>query len=35
MVPSEGVKPVVLLLGEVVLAQSEWDSLRAIAELRV
>jgi len=35
MSPSEGGKPVVLLLGEVVLAQAEWNSLTAIAELRV
>lgn len=35
MLPSEGVKPVVLLLGEVILAESEWNALTAIAELRV
>lgn len=35
MLPSEGAKSVVLLLGEIILAQSEWDSLTAIAELRV
>ncbi|MCJ1274383.1 hypothetical protein MMC21_002179 [Puttea exsequens] len=34
MSPSEGMKPVVLLLGEVVLAQAEWNALGAIAELR-
>ena len=28
-------KPTVLLLGEIVLAHAEWDSLTAIAELRV
>jgi len=35
MLPSEATKPVVLLLGEVILAQAEWNSLRALAELRV
>lgn len=30
-----GIKPVVLLLGEIVLAHKEWDALRAIAQLRV
>ena len=28
-------KPTVLLLGEIVIAHAEWDSLAAIAELRV
>ena len=27
-------KPIILLLGEIVLAHKEWDALRAIAELR-
>ena len=35
MLPTAGDKPVVLLLGEVVIAQAEWNALRAIAELRV
>ena len=35
MSPDEGVKPIVLLLGEVVLAHAEWNSLSEIAELRV
>ena len=35
MSPTAGAKPVVLLLGEVILAQAEWNALRAIAELRV
>lgn len=30
-----GGKPIILLLGEIVLAHKEWDALRAIAELRV
>ena len=33
--PEDGAKPIVLLLGEVVLAEAEWHALRAIAELRV
>lgn len=28
-------RPIVLLLGEVVIANAEWESLAAIAELRV
>ena len=28
-------KPIILLLGEIVLAHKEWDSLTAIAQLRV
>ena len=28
-------RPVILLLGEIVLAHDDWDALRAIAELRV
>ena len=28
-------KPTVLLLGEIVIAHAEWESLAAIAELRV
>jgi len=35
MLPPDAVEPVLLLLGEVLLAQAEWNSLRAIAELRV
>lgn len=35
MLPTADTKPIVLLLGEVILAQAEWNSLRAIAELRV
>lgn len=35
MSPDEGVKPIVLLLGEVVLAHAEWNALSEIAELRV
>ena len=35
MLPSEDNMPVVLLLGDVLLAKAEWNSLRAIAELRV
>lgn len=31
----EGKKPIVLLLGEVILAQAEWNDLGALAELRV
>lgn len=31
----EGKKPVVLLLGEVILAHAEWNDLEALAELRV
>lgn len=31
----EGKKPIVLLLGEVILAQAEWNALGALAELRV
>ncbi|CAD6583310.1 MAG: hypothetical protein ASARMPRED_001292 [Alectoria sarmentosa] len=30
----EGKKPIVLLLGEVILAQAEWNALGALAELR-
>ncbi|KAF6222742.1 hypothetical protein HO133_000790 [Letharia lupina] len=30
----EGKKPIVLLLGEVILAQAEWNDLGALAELR-
>ena len=30
----ESAKPIILLLGEIVLAQKEWDALKAIAELR-
>ena len=35
MLPHEVVKPIILLLGEVVLAHTEWNSLSKIAELRV
>ena len=35
MLPTVDVKPVVLLLGEVISARAEWNALRAIAELRV
>ena len=35
MLPDELVKPIVLLLGEVVLAHEEWNALSEIAELRV
>lgn len=36
LLPDEGNgKPVVLLLGEVILARAEWVALSAIAELRV
>ena len=35
MSPDKGVKPVVLLLGEVVSAHAEWNALSEIAELRV
>ena len=35
MPPTAGITPVVLLLGEVILAQAEWNALTAIAELRV
>ena len=35
MSPDEGVKPIVLLLGEVVSAHAEWNALSEIAELRV
>ena len=31
----EGKKPIVLLLGEVILAHAEWNDLGALAELRV
>lgn len=38
MSPSErvnGFSPVVLLLGEIVLAHDEWDLLKAMVQLRV
>ena len=35
MSPDEAVKPIVLLLGEVILAHTEWNALSEIAELRV
>lgn len=31
----EGKKPIILLLGEVILAHAEWNDLGALAELRV
>ena len=36
MLPSEdGARPIVLLLGAVILAETEWEGLGAIADLRV
>ena len=35
MLLREGKKPIVLLLGEVILAHAEWNDLGALAELRV
>ena len=35
MLLREGKKPIVLLLGEVILAHAEWNGLGALAELRV
>ena len=35
MLLREGKKPIVLLLGEVILAHAEWNALEALAELRV
>lgn len=31
----DGSKPIILLLGQIVLAHKEWNALGAIAELRV
>ena len=35
MLPDVVGKPIVLLLGEVILAHAEWNALGKIAELRV
>ena len=35
MLLREGKRPIVLLLGEVILAQEEWNDLGALADLRV
>ena len=35
MLPDVVGKPIVLLLGEVILAHAEWNALSKIAELRV
>lgn len=35
MLLREGKRPIVLLLGEVILAHEEWNDLGALADLRV